>query len=119
MPDTNAARQGLDVVVRFHNTRDVERDQDDFTGPEPLRDWLVAEGLIGPSEQISRNDVARAVEFREALRALAFTNHGGPVDERTFGVLNRVTETAPLGIRFEPESARLLPRGTGIAGALA
>lgn len=105
--------------MRFLNTNDIERGHDDFSGAPAVREWLVAEQLIGPSEAVSGGDVRALIEFREALRQLASANHTGRVDERSLEVLNRVTEATPVIIRFGHSGADLISPGPGVQAALA
>src|SRR5919202_4525297 len=74
------AEGDLRLVQDFVNTVDRENGVELFDGPEGLAAWLDHRGLPGAGE-----GVERALEVREALRALLLANNGGtpaPDDSR-------------------------------------
>ena len=69
-----AAPEPLRAVQQFINSVDLENDTDWLPG------WLEAHAL--------GDELERARELREALRALALANNGFPLDPAAVGVLN-------------------------------
>lgn len=117
--DVYAAPGPLELVRAFANTIDVEdvRDEwskdDDFSDPSLLRRWLVDRGLIAERDRVTVEDLRNAVALRDAIRGLAYANHGEPVPPETLRTLDRVASRARLTARFraggppalEPEAA--------------
>jgi predicted RNA-binding Zn ribbon-like protein len=103
--DANLAAPGdLEIVRRFVNTRDLELRTDALATPADLDGFL---GVTGST----RSDLARAVDFREALRALLLANTTGeppPPD-----ALDAVSAVGPLPVE------RLRLTGNGLARLLA
>ena len=62
------------------NTRDVESGDDRLASPEGLAAWLHEQALPGAAGPLRRDDVSRATELREALRALLRANSGAAPD---------------------------------------
>jgi predicted RNA-binding Zn ribbon-like protein len=109
----------LELVSAFVNTIEVDVGEDELAGPEALARWLCEHGLLGRDEQAAPGDVARAVELREALRALLLANNGGPADPHAAEVLDAAARRARLGLRFDADGrARLAPERGGVDGAL-
>ena len=67
----------LERVRRFVNTREVGHVTDRLTDPAALIAWLEREGLAPAGTRGTRADLARAIELREALRAILLA-HNGP-----------------------------------------
>jgi predicted RNA-binding Zn ribbon-like protein len=96
----------LALVERFVNA--------DLPTPEALGDWLAEHGLAGSGAEWTGADLERAIDLREALRALLLANNGVAVQPP--GELGR---GAPLGVRVAASgSLELVPLGTGIAAPL-
>ena len=100
----------LETVRRFLNTWDGEFDREDLASPDDLGRWLVGQGLIeerlidqrsAESLQFTPEELDRALELREALRALA-TGHaaGSGPDADAIAVLNGVLARSRVEIRF-------------------
>jgi predicted RNA-binding Zn ribbon-like protein len=93
--DRVPAPGALRLVQRFVNTVDYE-------GPElipdaaALRDWLVAAGLLDPRAPVTGADHRRAVELREAIRALAEAHAGAPDDPAATATVNAAAARAGL-----------------------
>ncbi|MFN2524732.1 MAG: CGNR zinc finger domain-containing protein [Actinomycetota bacterium] len=119
MSEATAGPGRLDLVIRFLNTNDVEGGRDELRDARALKRWLVEHDLVAASDLVTPADVARTVEFREALRDLARANHGGRIDGQALRVLNQATETAPLRVSFDEKRANLVPQGLGTAHAIA
>ena len=129
--DTHAATHGqeapgaLEMVQCFANTINIEDNTDELVKPddlqstELLRRWLLDHRLISTRERVSAEDLARALELREAIRAMALGNHGEPVSREAPRVLDRTAQRAGIAVRFRAEGAPMLePRSPGTDGAL-
>lgn len=109
------ATDGLRLVQDFANTLDREHDNDLLDGPEGLAAWLEHRGFEAGGLRTA--DVARAVELREALRALLLANNGGPDAPGAYDVLEAAARRARLEPTFGP-AAGLVPGAAGPDGAL-
>jgi predicted RNA-binding Zn ribbon-like protein len=110
----------LELVREFVNTHDVEEQTDTLSAPEALRDWAEGRGLDVGSRPLGQRDVEKAIELREALRALLLANGGEPLGRGAIETLNAVSAGLPLRLRFAGDGASALsPAGEGIEGALA
>jgi predicted RNA-binding Zn ribbon-like protein len=94
---------------------------DCWSDPAAYAGWLRERGFR-PGDATAA-DVARAIELREALRALALANHDGPQAPAAEGTLDRIaSDVAPragLTPRFGPAGAALDVAGDGPDAALA
>ena len=79
----------LVVVQALVNTIDLEDNDDRLDSPEALRRFLADQGLLDASEPVGEDDLAMAVELREALRAMLRVNHGEALDPAALEVVNR------------------------------
>jgi predicted RNA-binding Zn ribbon-like protein len=110
----------LRLVQRFVNSYDVEDEIESFSDPDALRTWLVEHGLLERGARVMKADVTRAIEVREALRALMLANNGERLDRGAVRTLNEVASAAPLRVLFDDEGrSRLAPAASDAAGALA
>lgn len=110
----------LELVESFLNTNDIEAGADEFSDAASLGGWFSDRELIAAGDLVTEADLARALEFREALRELAHRNHGADFDDqKAVAILNQVTEIAPLRVQFTRGGATLTPQGTGVTRALA
>jgi predicted RNA-binding Zn ribbon-like protein len=99
--------------------RDVESDEDAFSGPAACADWLAERGLLGPGSPPSWEDLSRAVAVREALRALLVANNDGKLDPDAVAVLDAAAREAAVSLRFDATgSSALEPAAAGVTGAL-
>jgi predicted RNA-binding Zn ribbon-like protein len=106
----------LELVRAFVNTWD---DGERLSGPEALGDWLRSHGLAGAAEGFTREDLARALALREALRALLYANNGGTLDPAAVAAVNRAGERATLVVALDEHgAARLRAARPGLDGAL-
>src|SRR5581483_9799581 len=118
MSKTQEAPGELERVREFVNTLDVEAATEELGSPAALAQWLAERGL-GPA-RATREDLRRALELREALRAvlLAHTNRL-PVPAPAAAVLDRTAQQARVRLRFDDgAAARLEPEAAGVAAAL-
>ena len=113
----------LALVQGFVNTLDsdgglaqVERLRD----PADLERWLRKKGLLERGARIGRAELRRAIEVRQALRALLLSNNGMPVDGDAVAILNEAAHRAHSTVRFAPDgAAERVPAARGLDGAIA
>jgi predicted RNA-binding Zn ribbon-like protein len=110
---------GLELVRLFVNTVDFETGEDALDTPEALAAWLAERDLLPGDAPVSEADRARAVEVREALRALCLENNGEEPAPGARDVLRAAAAAAPVVILVEPDGPRLEPAVGGVPGALA
>ena len=110
----------LAAVQALVNTIDLESGDDQLDSPEALRRFLAGHGLLDPSQPVSQDDLALALELREALRALLRVNHGEALDPAALEVVNRATAGIPLQVAVDDRGRPVLgPASGGCRGALA
>jgi predicted RNA-binding Zn ribbon-like protein len=117
----NAAPGDLETVRAFVNTIDLESGIDAIARPDALAAWLRERRLLGQDESLDEDDVARAVQLREALRELLLaTNERAPAPLGALAVVNAVGRRGRLAVSLLPDgSSRLDPRTRGVDAALA
>jgi predicted RNA-binding Zn ribbon-like protein len=110
----------LHLVQAFVNTRDIEGGQDALASVDGLASWLRSARLTRGRLPLTATDLARAIELREALRALLRANNGGVADRESRRVLEETAIRARLTLRFAAtgRSATLQPSAAGVAGPL-
>ena len=118
LADVEPAPGRLGVLQRFLNTVAPECNQEMLHSPRRLRIVLAELGLVSPAAPVSEEDLRRALELREALRALALANN----DVRAAPDAEHVVEQAAagaLGIRFVDGMPLFVGSERGVPGALA
>ena len=91
MPDIGQAPGELAALQAFVNTLDIEQGTDRLATAAAFDEWLLTAGLVDPSASRSAQaDLARAVELREALRAVLATH----VTHRVDRVVSRPSRAA-------------------------
>jgi predicted RNA-binding Zn ribbon-like protein len=118
MTDVEPAPGRLALVQRFVNTVAPEWNQEMLSSPERLRVVLTELGLVSTAAPVSADDLRRALDLREAVRALALANNGGPAAPEAEEAIERAATDA-LGVRFEGGAPLVAGTAAGIAGALA
>jgi predicted RNA-binding Zn ribbon-like protein len=114
------APQPLYLVQRFINSIDLESGEDELRSPDALRRWLLERELLAAGEEVGEDDLARALDVREGLRAVLLANNGLPLDERKVESLDRAVRRAGVRVRFRPgEEPELVPESAGVDGAIA
>lgn len=109
----------LRLVQEFLNTGDRGHGREWLDSPQALTGWLTERALVHPSERVTRADLARSLETREALRELVRTRDGPPASQAATALLDEVAGAAQLTMRFDPGGAAWLePAASGTAGAL-
>ena len=109
----------LRLVQRFVNTVDFEHGREMLSSPERLGVVLADLGLLDAGTEVTRTDLSRALEVREALRSLALANNGAKADPSAISVLERASADGRLSVRFDRRGASLEPNARGVRGALA
>ncbi len=87
----------IELVSSFVNTleKNVSRpDEERLDSPESLRAWMSERG-IPPGDELTRDDLERAIAFREAMRMLILANNVGELDA---GALRALREAAGEGL---------------------
>lgn len=108
----------LRLVQAFVNTLDIENGVEELDSPPALAGVLARLGLLADGVRLDAAALGRALEVREALRALALANNGVPAPAEAYGVLESAADEARLAVRFVDGRARLVPQAEGLAGAL-
>ncbi len=109
----------LALVQAFVNTVDLEQEVETLATPDEFGAWLASQGLGDGDDKVRRKDLRRAIELREALRALLKANHDGEATPKAIETLNRVAERAEMTVRFDGSGrVRIAPNAAGVNGAL-
>jgi predicted RNA-binding Zn ribbon-like protein len=116
----------LGKLQAFVNTLDIEQGTDDLATPAALEGWLWQAGLAdGTGGSATPRDLARAVELREALRAMlgSHVKHAAPgrrpADDAAVRIA-RIAATMPAAIRADADGAiRIVPADSGSEASLA
>jgi predicted RNA-binding Zn ribbon-like protein len=119
MAADDSAPGDLELVREFVNTLDVEDQIDALDSPAALGAWLSDRALLPRRSHLSADDRRRALEFREALRAVLMANNGASLPRRALATLNDAGAAAPLAVRFGADGrAQLEPPASGIEAAI-
>jgi len=113
------APNDLDLTIDFVNTADFDRGEEALSDPGALARWLSARGLLDDRALITEEDLAAALELREALRRTMLANNGADGDPGAAARLDQAARRGELGVSFAAGAASLQPRAPGAAGALA
>jgi predicted RNA-binding Zn ribbon-like protein len=112
----------LELLQRFINTHnhDFPPEWDRIGTPEKAAAWLRQKRLLASGERIAKGDVARLRALREAIRALAMANHGGPPDAAAAEAVRRAAEEALLSVSVDAAGRTVLePARPGVDGVVA
>jgi len=116
---SNPAPGELELVRSFINTWDAEDDTEELGDPGALREWLAERDLLDRGARITAADHRRALEVREALRALLMANAGLDLDPAAGRTLDEASVRARLAVRFDEHGhVRTAPEAPGIDGAI-
>jgi predicted RNA-binding Zn ribbon-like protein len=120
MSKDQQAPGALENVRQFVNTRDVEAGVERLDSGQALAGWLAERRLAGPGLRVSRAELARAIELREALRSVLLAhNEQQSAAGRCYATLDATATRARLRLRFgEDGTASLVPEAGGVDGAL-
>ena len=111
----NAAPEPLRLVQLFVNTVDREHGREWLPTPAALKEWFGARGVRVEGD-LGEEDLRRAHDLRESLRALLRANNGALLEQDAVAVLNE----AALGVvpRLDAGAVGLQPMREGFDGAL-
>ncbi|WP_371496284.1 CGNR zinc finger domain-containing protein [Kitasatospora sp. NBC_00374] len=107
----------LELVRGFINTHDLEKGTDELSTPARAQAWLADRRLLRPSAQVDEVLRLRAVEIREALRALAGANSGAAADPTAVRALDELAGAATVRLRFGPDGSPDVAPDCGTAAA--
>jgi predicted RNA-binding Zn ribbon-like protein len=110
----------LELVRAFVNSVDLEDGKEQLDSPEALGTWLTERELLDDGAPTD-DDLARAIELREALRELLLAHHGDDheADPAAIETVEAAARRARLEVRFADAAlARVEPGRTGVDGAL-
>jgi predicted RNA-binding Zn ribbon-like protein len=107
----------LQLLQRFVNTHNHEfpPDWDRIGTGEKAQAWLRQKGFAA---HVGDDDAARLRELREALRALAIANHGGPPDPEAVATLRAAAAGARLTVTFDDDGRTAFAAGDVVATLL-
>jgi hypothetical protein len=92
----------------------------DLDGPEALVRWLAHWSLVPADAKLGGSGLQRAIEVREAMRALIIANYGSAVHEAFAARLDQAAKAAPILVRFDPAGRTRFEAAAGdLDGALA
>ena len=97
-----AAPGPLRLVQQFVNTIDLDHGREWLAGPSALETWCEEHGLAleGP---VTESELRRAVELREALRALARANNGFALESDAISSVNHALVAARIELALGPD----------------
>jgi len=112
---------GLDLVIDFVNTLDLDAGTDELGTPAELSRWLSQRRLLPRAgARLDADEHASAIRLREALRALMLANNGEQANPDAGRELERAARAGGLGVHFAADGGvAVLPGADGVAGALA
>lgn len=122
MPTTEAPGE-LELVRQFVNSVHYpatasEQFLDELATPADMKTWL-REHDLAVGDQPTERDRERAIELREAIRALLFSNNGEPLDPEAVPILNRLADELRLKVSFDATgSTELAPASDGTDAVL-
>jgi predicted RNA-binding Zn ribbon-like protein len=109
---------GLERVLAFVNTLDVEENRDELGSAAALTDWLRSHGL-GSDVHATRRDLGLAIGLRDAVRLVWRSHSGGPIDPHQLEDANEVLGRFVLRPEFGADGTpTVAPHASGAAGAL-
>lgn len=111
---------GLDAVIDFINTVDLEQGAESLASPADLSRWLRSHELLPGRAEVRESDLKAAIELREALRALALANNGEEQPRHAWATLERIARAGELSVHFaHTGDVAVRADAGGAAGALA
>jgi predicted RNA-binding Zn ribbon-like protein len=111
-----AAPPPLRLVQSFVNTVDLEHEREWLRDPAALLAWARERELVPPRTRFTRRDLRRALELREAFRALLAANRDRKRDAAALAVLTEAGRSARLTVVFANGAPRLEPQARGVDG---
>ncbi len=118
----NPAPGRLELVQDFVNTLDLEDGKDDLDTPAKLWSWFAERELLAPEDPIpSAAERATALELREGIRAILYSNNTGVSDPVALECLDRCEDNLHIHLRVHLGRERPLvleAEDGGVQGAL-
>src|SRR4051794_31911689 len=111
-----AAPAPLRLVQSFVNTVDLEHGREWLGDPHELAVWAVERRVAPPGTRFDEADLARAVDLREALRALLAANRDRQRNAAALAVLTKAAHAAALTVSFDEGAPTLESRADGVDG---
>jgi predicted RNA-binding Zn ribbon-like protein len=112
-----AAPPPLRLVQSFVNTVDLEHEREWLGNPDALTAWGHERHLVPAGTRFTKPELRRALELREAFRALLAANRDRKRDEAALAVLTRAAHSARLTVAFTRGGApRLESQAEGFDG---
>jgi predicted RNA-binding Zn ribbon-like protein len=111
-----AAPQPLRLVQSFVNTVDLENEREWLGDPAALAVWARERKLAPAGTRYTRRDLRRALDLREAFRALLAANRDRQRDAAALALLTETARTARLSVVFVDGAPKLEPATDGIDG---
>src|SRR5436190_22881132 len=116
-------QQDLSLVEEFVNSHHVHPTEpggphsvDEMSDPAGLGEWLGKHGFPQATRP-TRREHQEAVAIREALRSLALTNNGRPLDPDALRALNEASGAARFALGFEGvSSVTITPQAAVVRG---
>jgi predicted RNA-binding Zn ribbon-like protein len=111
----------LDTVAEFVNTVHYEQGEveERLESPDALAAFLREHGLLDDRSAAKPADLRRALELREAVRALLLANNGMPLDGDAVELLNRAAARSRIVAAFDDNASwRIEPAAQGVDRAL-
>jgi predicted RNA-binding Zn ribbon-like protein len=114
-PPERAAPGDLELLRHFCNTTNRENGADRFATAAEFDEWLRAEGR--PPLRPNRHDLARIVEFREALHAMTRANHDGHIPSDMWADLANAVADVTYNIAATRDGLNLAPAAASRSAA--
>jgi predicted RNA-binding Zn ribbon-like protein len=108
----------LEAVREFVNTWDKEDEEEILADPQALGRWLREHDLLERGAEVGEDDLGRALEVREALRAQLMANNGGERDPEAVKRLHAAANRAGIRLVFSGDGSELAPEAGGVDGAI-
>jgi predicted RNA-binding Zn ribbon-like protein len=120
MQKTQTAPGDLEVLREFVNSVDFEAGTERLDSPGGLVGWLAENGLAEAGTPAAAEDLRRAVDLREAVRAILLAHADHDHDEEAPGaVLDGAARRGGLRVAFAGDgSSSVVADAEGVDGAL-
>ena len=120
MSDTEPTGGGLDLLLDFVNTNDLEGKRDQLATPAQLAAWLAEHGQGVAATSVDARTHARALALREGLRALGRANNDETPEPGRLEAMADATTALPMTASLATGSQwELRPAATGADAFLA
>jgi predicted RNA-binding Zn ribbon-like protein len=112
-----AAPPPLRLVQSFVNTVDLEHEREWLGDPHALAAWARERRIVPSGTRFSERELRKALELREAFRALLAANRDHKRDEAALAILTHAARSARLTVTFTRSGVpRLESQAEGIDG---